>query len=119
LGNLPHLIDLAVGVIIGAAFGRSIDSLVKHLLMPLLGLLLPGERGYLGWKLVVSGKEVPYRLFLGEVVNFLVGSPALVLGIVKFCAASAASCSRATASPTCSRSCGPLRYSPPLPWPSA
>jgi large conductance mechanosensitive channel len=79
-----NVIDLAVAVIIGAAFGKVIDSLVKHLLMPLVGLLLPGEQGYLGWKLVVGGKEVPYGLFLGEVVNFLIVALALFVFIVKF-----------------------------------
>jgi large conductance mechanosensitive channel len=79
-----NVIDLAVGVIIGAAFAKIIDSLVKHLLMPLVGLLLPGEQGYLGWKLVVGAKEVPYGLFLGEVVNFLLVALVLFLFIVKF-----------------------------------
>ena len=79
-----NVIDLAVGVIIGAAFGKIVDSLVKHILMPTLGMLLPGEQGYLGWKLVVGAKEVPYGLFLGEVVNFVVVALALYLFIVKF-----------------------------------
>lgn len=79
-----NVIDLAVGVIIGAAFGKIIDSLVKHLLMPLISVALPGEQGYLGWKWVVNGKEVPYGLFLGEVVNFLIVAAALFLFIVKF-----------------------------------
>ncbi len=35
-----NMIDLAVGVVIGAAFGKIIDSLVNDLLMPLLGLML-------------------------------------------------------------------------------
>ena len=79
-----NVIDLAVGVIIGAAFGKIIDSLVKHLIMPTLGVLLPGEQGYLGWKLVIAGNEIPYGLFLGEVVNFLIVSLALFFFIVKF-----------------------------------
>jgi large conductance mechanosensitive channel len=79
-----NVIDLAVGVIIGAAFGKIIDSLVKHIIMPLLGLLLPGQQGYLGWKLVIGGTEIPYGLFLGELVNFLVVSLALFVFIVKF-----------------------------------
>lgn len=79
-----NVIDLAVGVIIGAAFGKIIDSLVKHLIMPTLGVLLPSEKGYLGWKLVIAGKEIPYGLFLGEVVNFLIVSMALFFFIVKF-----------------------------------
>lgn len=79
-----NVIDLAVGVIIGAAFGKIIDSLVKHIIMPTLGVLLPGEQGYLGWKLVIAGKEIPYGLFIGEVVNFLIVSLALFFFIVKF-----------------------------------
>ena len=35
-----HVVDLAVGVIIGAAFGKIVDSLVKDLIMPPVGLLL-------------------------------------------------------------------------------
>jgi large conductance mechanosensitive channel len=79
-----NVIDLAVGVIIGAAFGRIIDSLVKNLLMPLIGILIPGQHGYMGWKWVINGKEVPYGLFLGEVVNFLIVALALFVFIVKF-----------------------------------
>jgi large conductance mechanosensitive channel len=79
-----NVIDLAVGVIIGAAFGKIIDSLVKHLLMPLISVILPGDQGYLGWKWVINGKEVPYGQFLGEIVNFLIVALALFLFIVKF-----------------------------------
>jgi large conductance mechanosensitive channel len=79
-----NVIDLAVGIIIGAAFGKIIDSLVKHIIMPFVSVLLPGQQGYLGWKWVIDGKEVPYGLFLGEVVNFLIVALALFLFIVKF-----------------------------------
>lgn len=79
-----NVIDLAVGVIIGAAFGKIVDSLVKHIIMPLIGLVMPGEQGYLGWKLVFNGQEIPYGLFLGEIVNFLVVALALFIFIVKF-----------------------------------
>jgi large conductance mechanosensitive channel len=79
-----NVIDLAVGVIIGAAFGKIVDSLVKHILMPFVGLLVPGDQGYLGWKIVVGAKEIPYGLFIGELVNFIVVAFALYLFIVKF-----------------------------------
>jgi len=79
-----NVIDLAVGVIIGAAFGKIVDSLVKHLIMPLVSLLVPGEQGYLGWKVAVGAKEVPYGLFIGEVVNFVIVALALYLFTVKF-----------------------------------
>ena len=52
--------------------------------MPLVGVMLPGQQGYLGWKAVIDGKEIPYGLFLGEVVNFLIVALALFIFIVKF-----------------------------------
>jgi len=79
-----NVVDLAIGVIIGVAFGKIVDSLVKHVIMPLISILIPGEQGYLAWKWVINGKEIPYGLFLGEVVNFLIVALALFFFIVKF-----------------------------------
>lgn len=79
-----NVIDLAIGVIIGAAFGKIIDSLVKHIIMPLVSVVIPGEQGYLAWKWIINGKEVPYGLFIGEVVNFFIVALALYIFIVKF-----------------------------------
>jgi large conductance mechanosensitive channel len=79
-----NMINLAIGVIIGAAFGKLIDTLVKSVLMPLIGLVLPGEQGYVGWKLTVGAKEVPYGQFLGELVNFTIVALAVFVFMVKF-----------------------------------
>lgn len=79
-----RVVDLAVGVIIGAAFGKIIDSLVKNIIMPTLGLVLPGQEGYLGWQLVYGKTVIPYGLFLGDVVNFVIIALALFLFTVKF-----------------------------------
>ena len=79
-----NVVDLAVGVIIGAAFGKIIDSLVKQVIMPLISVILPSEKGYVDWKWVIDGKEVPFGQFLGEIVNFLIIALVLYLFIVKF-----------------------------------
>jgi large conductance mechanosensitive channel len=79
-----NVIELAVGVIIGGAFGKIVDSLVKHLIMPAVSVLLPGQQGYLGWKLTLAGKDIPYGLFIGEVVNFVLVALAVFIFIVKF-----------------------------------
>ena len=76
-----NVIDLAVGVIIGAAFGKIVDSLVKHVLMPLIAAVTPGGQGYKGWKFTVNGSDVLVGVFLGEVVNFLIVALALFLFI--------------------------------------
>jgi large conductance mechanosensitive channel len=83
LGFKGDAIDLAVGCTLGGAFGKLIDSLVKHVILPLAEALLPGRQGYLGWTWEVQGKEVPYGLFLGEVVKFLVVALALFVLVVK------------------------------------
>ena len=79
-----NVIDLAVGVIIGAAFGKIVDSLVKHIMMPMISVFLPGEESYLGWKWVIDGTEILYGQFLGELLNFLIVALALFIFIVGF-----------------------------------
>jgi large conductance mechanosensitive channel len=79
-----NVIDLAVGVIIGAAFGKIVSSLVDNILMPLVGVLLPGDTGYEGWSIAIGAKVIPYGKFLGDVVNFLIVALALFLFTVKF-----------------------------------
>jgi len=78
-----NVIDLAVAVVIGAAFSKIIASLVENIVMPLVGLVLPSDQGYKGWKLDIGGKDVPYGLFIADVVNFLVVALALFFVIVK------------------------------------
>ncbi|MEN6332090.1 MAG: large conductance mechanosensitive channel protein MscL [Smithella sp.] len=78
-----NVVDLAIGVIIGVAFGKIIDSLVKHIIMPVISIFMPSGQSYLTWKWVVDGKEILYGLFLGEIVNFLIIALALYIFIVK------------------------------------
>src|SRR3954471_691558 len=78
-----NVIDLAIGVIIGGAFGNLVKSLVDNIIMPLVGVILPGKRGYEGWVAHVAGKPIPFGRFLGDVVNFLIIAFALYLFIVR------------------------------------
>lgn len=79
-----NVVDLAIGVIIGAAFGAIIKSLVDNIIMPLVSVVLPGEKGYIGWEFTLNGVMIPYGKFLGEVVNFLIVALVLFLFIKKF-----------------------------------
>jgi large conductance mechanosensitive channel len=79
-----NVVDLAVGVIIGAAFGAIVKSLVEDIIMPLIGLILPGDKGYEGWVWQVGDKSIPYGKFLGATVNFLLIALVLYVFIVKF-----------------------------------
>jgi large conductance mechanosensitive channel len=77
-----NLIDMAIALAIGAAFGKLVDSFVKNVMMPLVSIILPGE-GYATWKTTIQGVEVPYGLFVGEFVNFVVMSLAIFIFMVK------------------------------------
>jgi large conductance mechanosensitive channel len=79
-----NVVDLAIGVIVGAAFGGIVKSLVEDIIMPLIGLILPGDKGYEGWAWQVGDKIIPYGKFLGAVVNFLIVALVLYIVIVKF-----------------------------------
>jgi large conductance mechanosensitive channel len=79
-----NVVDLAIGVIIGAAFGNIVKSLVDNIIMPLVSLVLPAEKGYESWAVTLAGKSVPYGKFIGDVVNFLLVAFVLYLFIVKF-----------------------------------
>jgi hypothetical protein len=77
-----NVIDLAVGVIIGAAFGGIIKSLVDNVMMPLIGAALPGEQGYKGWAATLNGKAIPYGLLLP--FPYPTGSPTMFPGRISW-----------------------------------
>ena len=79
-----NVIDLAVGVIIGAAFGKIVGSLVEHIIMPLIGLIMPGPEGYKEYGLIIGDKFIPTGLFFADVVNFIIVALALFFFTVKF-----------------------------------
>lgn len=79
-----NVIDLAIGVIIGAAFGKIIDSLVKNIIMPSISLIPAFDKSYEKWVIAVGDKSIPVGQFLGDVVNFLIVAVALFFFIVKF-----------------------------------
>jgi large conductance mechanosensitive channel len=54
-----NVIDLAVGVIIGAAFGRIVDSLVKDVVMPIINAVLGGSVDFTNKYWVLSGSIAP------------------------------------------------------------
>ena len=71
-----NVMDLAVGVIIGGAFGKIVSSLVDQVIMPVIGLIAGGNP-FEAMKIVLkegdAETEVAINLgaFLGEVLNFL------------------------------------------------
>lgn len=66
-----NVIDLAVGVVIGGAFGKIVTSLVNDLIMPLVGLLLGGV-DFSGLSYKVNDAVIKYGAFIQTVVDFLI-----------------------------------------------
>jgi large conductance mechanosensitive channel len=79
-----NVVDLAIGVIIGGAFHNIIDSLVKNLIMPLVAIVIPGERPYTHWQFTFRGSTVKVGLLLGDIVHFVLMSAILFFFLVKF-----------------------------------
>jgi large conductance mechanosensitive channel len=66
-----NVLDLAVGVIIGGAFGAIVSSLVNDIIMPLVGVLTGGIN-FAELALTVGSAEVKYGSFIQAIVNFLI-----------------------------------------------
>jgi large conductance mechanosensitive channel len=87
-----NVLDMAVGIIIGAAFGKIISSFVSDILMPPIGLLL-GKMDFSGLFINLSGQYFPtiaaakaagaatlnYGMFLNTIIDFLIVAFAIFL----------------------------------------
>lgn len=66
-----NVMDLAVAVIIGGAFGKIVSSLVGDVIMPLVGLVM-GGRNFSGLSISIGDAVIKYGAFLQNVVDFLI-----------------------------------------------
>ena len=66
-----NALALAVGVIIGAAVGKVVSSLVDDILMPIIGLALPGG-DWRAAKIAIGGSSINYGNFFGNVLDFII-----------------------------------------------
>lgn len=66
-----NLIDLAVAVIFGTAFGAIVTSLVEDIIMPLIGVLMGGT-DFSGLAIEVGNATVMYGAFIQTIVNFFI-----------------------------------------------
>lgn len=66
-----NVVDLAVGVIIGGAFGKIVGSLVNDILMPAIGLLL-GKLDFSTLSYTVGSATIKYGMFIQTVVDFVI-----------------------------------------------
>lgn len=66
-----NVVDMAVGVIIGGAFGKIVTSLVNDVLMPLIGTLMGGIN-FSGLSIKIKDASIAYGLFIQSIIDFLI-----------------------------------------------
>ncbi|MCX7649641.1 MAG: large-conductance mechanosensitive channel protein MscL [Flavobacteriales bacterium] len=82
-----NVIDLAVGIVIGASFNAIVDALVKGILMPLVGLLTGGinfadKKIVIRPAEVVNGREIPENaLYYGQVIQAIISFVIVALAV--------------------------------------
>ncbi|MED0947585.1 large-conductance mechanosensitive channel protein MscL [Bacillus mobilis] len=78
-----NVIDLAVGVVIGAAFGKIVSSLVKDIITPLLGMVLGGVN-FTDLKITFGKSSIMYGNFIQTIFDFLIIAAAIFMFIKVF-----------------------------------
>lgn len=74
-----NVIDLAVAVVIGAAFGKIVNAIVAEIIMPLIGKVMP--KG--GWQ-TYTVADIRVGVVFNEILQFLIVAMVLFLVVVKF-----------------------------------
>ena len=78
-----NVLDLAVAVIIGAAFGKIITALVDNILTPLIGIICGGV-DFSGLSITVGKAVIKYGLFIQAIIDFLIVALCLFLIVKAF-----------------------------------
>lgn len=65
-----NIVDLAVAVIIGGAFGKIVTALTETIIMPIISMVI-GKGGVGELKTTIAGTEFPYGQFLQAVIDFI------------------------------------------------
>ena len=65
-----NVMDLAIAVILGAAFGKIVTSLVENIIMPIVGSFI--GKSVDTWSTTINGVLIKYGLFLQTVIDFII-----------------------------------------------
>lgn len=77
-----NVVDLAVAVVIGAAFGAVVASLVENIIMPLIAALLGSPNFDSFAVLTIDGVDIKFGVFLTALVNFVIIAAAIYFIVV-------------------------------------
>ncbi len=74
-----NVVDLAVAVVIGAAFGKIVSSLVDNIITPIIGVIAGGV-DFSGLSYTIGDAQITYGVFIQSIIDFLI--VALVIFVV-------------------------------------
>ena len=74
-----NVMDMAVGVIIGGAFGNIVTALTDSFITPLIQAITGNDEVEVGGQFVINGAAFTYGAFISAVINFL------ILALILFC----------------------------------
>ena len=94
-----NVMDLAVAVIIGGAFGKIVSSLVSDIIMPLIGLIIGGI-DFSGLAFTLGNAKVTYGNFINNMIDFLIIALVIFLMIKAINSLKKKPAARPTAEPT-------------------
>ena len=77
-----NVIDLAVAVVIGAAFGAVVTSMVENLITPLIGAI-GGQPDFSGLSFTINNSEFRYGAFVNALLSFLIIAAVVFVFVVK------------------------------------
>lgn len=75
-----NVVDLAVGIVIGAAFQKIVTSLVNNIITPLIGTIMGGV-DFTGYAITVRESEITYGVFLQSILDFIIVAFAIFVAI--------------------------------------
>ncbi len=76
-----NVVDLAVGVVIGSAFGNVVNAIVKDLITPLIGVIVHVP-SFANMKFTIRGSEFMYGEFLNALISFFIMAAVIYFFVV-------------------------------------
>jgi large conductance mechanosensitive channel len=75
-----NVMDLAVGIVIGAAFQKIVTSLVNNIITPIIGSLMGGV-DFTGYAITVRDSQITYGVFIQSILDFVIVAFAIFIAI--------------------------------------
>ena len=75
-----NVVDLAIAVVIGAAFGKIVSSLVANIVTPIMGLMMGGV-DFSGMSYTIKDATITYGIFIQSIIDFLIVALVIFLAV--------------------------------------